>query len=310
MSDLPPGTPTPDTAVFLGCPLWGYAGWVGTFYSDDAKPGEFLSQYSTVFNAVEGNTTFYSLPSAEAVRRWRDAVPDGFRFCFKFPRDITHTRLLAGCDDPTEAFLRRLSPLGNLLGPLILQLPPGFGPDHLGALSTYLQRLPTDLPVAVELRNPGFFASSDTIGRVDRLLAEHGCERVVMDTRALRAGDPTHPAVASARHRKPNLPVIPAALTTRPLVRWVGHPDPGTNEPWLAELAGLVAGWIESGRTPYVMIHCPDTAATPDLARRFAELLATDPRAAGVDGCPLPPFPAERSTIPGAQLSLFEPASR
>lgn len=39
---------------------------------------------------VEGNSTFYALPSSAAGARWRDETPEHFRFCFKFPSDLTH----------------------------------------------------------------------------------------------------------------------------------------------------------------------------------------------------------------------------
>jgi uncharacterized protein YecE (DUF72 family) len=101
--------------------------------------------------------------------------------------------------------------------------------------------------------------------------------------------------------------VLPVALTQHPVVRWVGHPEAGVNEPWLDELAVLTAAWIEQGRVPYLMIHCPDTDTTPQIARRFAERLAT---AVGTPAAEIPglaPFPVERTTESGGQLSLFEP---
>ena len=78
---------------YLGCPGWGVKTWVGRLFPGGTRPTEFLERYARVFNTVEGNTTFYALPAAETVARWRDQVPDGFRFCFKFPRTITHDRL-------------------------------------------------------------------------------------------------------------------------------------------------------------------------------------------------------------------------
>jgi uncharacterized protein YecE (DUF72 family) len=97
--------------------------------------------------------------------------------------------------------------------------------------------------------------------------------------------------------------VRPRPLTDRPLYRWVGHPEPATNEPWLEDLAVLVADWIRDSRTPYVMIHCPDTGHTPWMARRFHEVLAT--AHPDLDVGELPPFPAERAAASDAQLGLF-----
>ena len=41
---------------------------------------------------MEGNTTFYATPTPEIVERWRDQVPETFRFCFKLPKTVTHDR--------------------------------------------------------------------------------------------------------------------------------------------------------------------------------------------------------------------------
>jgi hypothetical protein len=47
----------------LGCPMWSNQQWVGELFTSNAKPADFLRQYSSVFNTVEGNTTFYALVS-------------------------------------------------------------------------------------------------------------------------------------------------------------------------------------------------------------------------------------------------------
>lgn len=285
--------------------MWAEPSWRGSFTPPGARADEALGHYASVFNAVEGNTTFYSLPSPASVSRWRETTPPQFRFCFKVPRAITHDARLTGADDTTAVFLERIAPLGDRLGPLMLQLPPSFGPDRLAALDRFLGRFAAGREVAVELRHRGFFDDPGAAGEADAVLRAHGCERIVMDTRALRAGDPRHPRVVAARHAKPDLPVRADPLTDRPLYRWVGHPDSATNGPWLTGLAELVARWIREGRTPYVMIHCPDTGRTPWMARRFHELLAAEAAVSGLDVGELPPFPAERAAASDAQLSLF-----
>lgn len=287
--------------LFLGCPLWGFQGWVGNFYTADARPAEFLEQYATVFNTVEGNTTFYSLPSVESVERWRLATPSWFRFCFKFPREITHRRMLDDADAITRDFLDRLAPLGERRGPFMLQLPPDFTPDRMESLDHYLGTLPGDLEIAVEVRNRGFFARRGADGALNDLLERRGCDRIVLDARALHAGDPSHPDVITSRHRKPNLPIVPRALGRHPMIRFIGHPEPSANEPWLDDVCETVTGWICEGRSPFVMVHCPSSRHVPALARRFHRLLtASDP---GIGE--LPPWPAERADGPHDQLSLF-----
>lgn len=288
-------------SLYLGCPLWGFQGWVGNFYSADARPAEFLEQYARVFNTVEGNTTFYSLPSAESVNRWRLSTPCWFRFCFKFPREVTHQRMLEDADEMTNEFLNRLSPLEDRLGPLMLQLPPGFAPDRLKSLDRYLGNLPGDLELAVEVRHREFFARDDIGRALDDLLERRGCDRIVLDARALHGGDPSHPDVVAARHGKPDLPVVPRALGRHPMIRYVGHPDPSANDAWLELLCDTVAEWIDDGRTPFVMVHCPNSRHVPALARRLHRLLIDW----NLDVGELPPWPSERTDGQHDQLPLF-----
>ena len=48
---------------FLGCPSWSEAAWRGSLYPADMPAAASLATYCQVFNAVEGNTTFYARPA-------------------------------------------------------------------------------------------------------------------------------------------------------------------------------------------------------------------------------------------------------
>ena len=67
-------------AIHIGCSGWDYADWRGTFYDQREPKRRWLELYATHFDTVEVNSTFYRLARAEAVRRWVEATPDGFRF--------------------------------------------------------------------------------------------------------------------------------------------------------------------------------------------------------------------------------------
>ena len=97
--------------MHLGLPFWAFDGWQGGLYTSDSRAGDFLRQYGRAFNAVEGNTTFYAVPSERTVEKWDQESPDGFRFCFKMPRTITHDAMLLDVADEAHAFLERISPL-------------------------------------------------------------------------------------------------------------------------------------------------------------------------------------------------------
>jgi uncharacterized protein YecE (DUF72 family) len=290
---------------YLGCPIWGSRAWVGELFTAGAKPSDFLRQYALVFNAVEGNTTFYGVPSGDVADRWRDDTPADFRFCFKFPRHISHEGRLVGVDKETEQFLAVLAPLADRLGPSFLQLPPSFGPAELPQLVSYLERLPDRFPYAVEVRHAAFYSDVALAGELNDALRRRGVDRVIFDTRGLRAADPHLPGVAEAQRQKPYLPVQPIATGSRPFVRFHGHPLPQANVPLFQEWCDVLAGWIGEGRTPYFFLHALDDQHMPHLARAFHERLGRH-----LDVGPLPPWPAETDQPlpepPSGQLSLFD----
>jgi len=274
------------TGYYLGCPSWGMKSWVGRLFPAGTKQAEFLSRYARVFNTVEGNTTFYAMPSVANVERWNEATPPEFRFCFKFPKKITHEKLLKDSDDYAAAFVERLAPLGVKLGTLMLQLPPRFGPKQLDRLGAFLRALPRTARYAVELRHERFFAGGPEERAATELLVELGVDSVIMDTRGIHAG--TDPALAEVREQKPNLPVVLRATGPQPIVRFVPHEDFEAGrafvDPWIERFSG----WIAAGKSPYFFMHAPDDTFAPESAYRFHRLLA---RAAPVGD--LPPWPGE-----------------
>ncbi|HEY1552714.1 MAG TPA: DUF72 domain-containing protein [Kofleriaceae bacterium] len=252
---------------FLGCPGWGASG----LHPPGTKPAEQLERYARVFNTVEGNTTFYALPQPDTVLRWRDAVPDEFRFCFKFPREITHDKLLVDCAREIDVFLDRIAPLTGKLGALTLQLPARFDGSHLPRLAQILDALPREHAYAVELRNDAFFADTPAARAAIELLIERGVDLVMLDTRGLQSGHSL--MMADVRARKPVLPVIVRTTAAHPIVRCVPHEvfDEGRRfvEPWAAQ----IAAWIAAGKRPYFFMHAPDDTFAPANAYAFHAML-------------------------------------
>jgi uncharacterized protein YecE (DUF72 family) len=260
-----------DMPFYLGCPLWGQRSWVGRFFPPQTKPKDFLFVYSRRLNAVEGNTTFYALPDAETVTRWREATPPGFKFCLKLPRIISHQKQLRGCQPETETFIERLRLLGDRCGPALLQLPPSFGPQQLDCLSKWLETWPADLRLAVEPRHTGFFGSHEAA--FDALLRQHNAARCTFDTAPLFSADPAQPAVAEAQARKPRWPARYTRTATFAFVRYAGHPNIQANHAWLAPWVVRISEWLANGSDVFFFVHHPDDTFAPDLARYVCALL-------------------------------------
>lgn len=261
---MPPSASLP---YFIGCPSWSESAWRGSLYPQDARSGDFLELYSRVFNAVEGNTTFYARPSPAVVERWAQAFPPGFRFTAKFPRDISHGGDLGQQLTAAETFAALLAPLGERVAPFWLQLPASFGPLRLPQLQAFIEGW--QRPLAIEVRHPAFFARGEEERALNRLLMRSGVERICLDSRPLFSCSSSDPAVLHAQSKKPRVPPRPTAFSQSPQVRFIGGPDLAANDHYLAQWLDKVAGWIEEGRTPYVFLHTPDNHLAAAQARRF-----------------------------------------
>ena len=282
---------------FLGCPSWSEPAWRGSLYPQDARPHDFLPLYSQLFNAVEGNTTFYASPSADTVARWAATLPAQFRFCAKLPRDISHGGDLREQLGAADAFRRLLAPLGERVAPYWLQLPASFGPSRLGELAVFLEHW-AGADLAVELRHPAFFARGEEERTLNRLLLGLGIERICLDSRALFSCNADDPAVRHAQAKKPRLPVRPTAFSQAPQLRFIGHPELAANDAFMAPWLDKLAAWIEAGRTPYAFLHTPDNRLAAQLARRFHAQLRL--RLPGLAALPEPSV-----EVQGAQLGLL-----
>jgi len=274
--------------------MWSYAPWQGRYLPGSLSPRERLRAYATWCNAVEGNTTFYAIPALDTVKSWAEQTTADFRFVLKLPKEITHERRLADVADPLRAFLAAIEPLGRRVYALWIQLPPSFSPADLGALAGFLRRLPPGHRYCVEVRHRAFFDDPRWEQQLERVLGDVGAEWVTFDTSVLFGSPPVSDAEREAWRNKPRVPRRSRALTSHPIVRYLGRDDPDRTiagwQPWL----DTVAGWLREGRSPTVFIHTPDNVDALELARRFhAEVRARVP---GVE--PLSePIPAGPPTL-------------
>lgn len=250
--------------LYIGCPMWGYKAWVGSFFPSRTPASKFLRLYSKQLNSVEGNTTFYALPSEETITRWRQETPETFRFCPKISRTISHASELSESENETRIFVERMRGLGTRLGPIFLQLPPSFAPEHLSQLRTFLAFWPTDVQLAVEVRHPAFFKEPHT-QELNALLSQHHCARVLMDTRPLQTGSLQEQRELQARERKPHLPLQVTLTGDIAFVRYIGHPRMEINAPFLDSWAEQLRQWHQQGRTLYVFCHCPYEEHSPEI---------------------------------------------
>jgi len=275
--------------------MWSNREWVGGLFPRGANAKNFLQHYSSVFSAVEGNTTFYALPSVDVVKSWKEQAQEGFRFNFKFPRKITHENVLRYCGVELSEFLKRLEPLADNLGAFMIQLPDSFEPRQLADLEKFLEQLPDSFQYAVEVRHLDFFNRSEEEVALNQLLQSHKVDRVCFDSRALFSKPAVTEQEQDAHRKKPRLPVHAAATASDPVIRFIGSADFHHNQQYLLPWVKKITEWSQQGIKPTVFIHTPDNTRAPEQAAMFHQLLS------GLDGWQ----PLSRTIKDEAQLNIF-----
>ena len=289
--------------LYIGCPIWSNSGWVGSLYPKGTKPSAYLQAYARRLNTVEGNTTFYAVPSRAKVERWVEETPPSFRFCPKLPRTISHAGKVMDHLAEVSQFLAVMRSLGDRLGPIFLQLPPTYPPSMIEDLRAFIEWWPAPLQLAVEVRHPTWFDAAHH-QTLQALLASHQMARVIIDTRPIRSlkGDSilkgsVYERLLQARERKPNLPVVLEPTAPFTFLRYIGHPHLEQNTPFLDEWAGHLAEWLREGRDTYVFCHCPDETLDPQLCRELHQRIATK--------APVSPLPQSEPDSSPLQERLF-----
>ncbi len=266
---------SPALPIKLGCPVWNCEGWSDIVFPAGTKRTQWLSWYTQMFNCVEGNSSFYAIPTVEQARRWTSEAAKGFRFCLKFPREISHDRSLVNADSPTAQFLLAIEELasGDRLGPTFLQMGPQFAADRFDVLKSYLMQLPREFPWAVEVRHKSWFDAGNNESRLNDLLSSLNIDKVIFDSRPLNQSPPEDEFEKQSQTRKPKTPIHKTATGKHPLLRFIGRNRVEVVDSYIAQWLPTLVQWISEGRTPYVFTHTPDDTFAPELARRFWEQL-------------------------------------
>ena len=138
----------------IGCVGYSYDFWVGPFYPRHTPQSEFLKLYSKVFDLVEIDSTFYTIPPPATIRLWRDSVPNLFLFAAKLPRVITHENAMRPTREALDRFYRSIGELRPKVATLLVQLPPFLHQDDgMDRVLAFLDDAPREYRYAVEFRH-------------------------------------------------------------------------------------------------------------------------------------------------------------
>ena len=123
--------------IYIGCSGFSNRDWKGFFFPEELPPKEQLNFYSTQFNTVEINSTFYRRPRAQTLENWCQRTDEDFKFFIKIPKTITHIKRLKETAAETADFCQHIHHgIQEKLAGFLFQMPPSFhySEEHLEQL--------------------------------------------------------------------------------------------------------------------------------------------------------------------------------
>ena len=250
-------------SVYVGCAKWGRKDWVGKIYPKGTKEADFLPLYAKNFNSIELNATFYKIPSFKQAQEWQSKVGSDFLFSPKISNSISHIHRLKNTEERMDRFLNGIAGFGSNLGPVFLMLHPGMGPKSLDTIEAFLQAIPRQIRIFVEMRHEGWFETREASGAMFQMLERNGAGTVITDVAGRR--DCVH-----------------MRLTTgEAFIRFVGndlHPTDYTRvDQWISR----IRRWMDAGlRRVYFFLHENEEVHSPVIARyaieQFNKVCGTD----------------------------------
>ena len=247
--------PVPDPQFYIGCAKWGRKEWVNMIYPPKVKEANFLDEYVKHFNSIELNAVFYSIPKSDLIRKWKakaeSNAQNGFLFCPKFSRTISHMKRLKDADLATDQYLSSIYEFGEYLGPCFLQLGDNFSPTSFDILESYLEKLPKDLKVFVEVRHQSWYADPICRKQLFNMLNRVGKGAIITDASGRR----------DCLHMELTIPEV--------FIRFVGNglahqaSDFARVDEWVSRMKY----WLDTGlEKVFFFLHQHDEKDTPILA--------------------------------------------
>lgn len=237
--------------VHVGCAKWGRKEWVGQIYPPKTKDANFLDEYVKHFDCIELNATFYNIYSPEIIAKWRDKAEKNpeFKFCPKFSQMISHIRRLKNADELTTQYYKGIMAFGDKLGPLFLQLGDNYTPKSFLDVKVYLENLPKDVPLFLEIRHKEWFSIKENSDQLFNLLRELNIGAVITDATGRR--DVVHMSLP----------------TPHAFIRFVGNGLHPTDYARVDEWVDRIAQWKEMGlQSVWFFMHQHDEQYSPKLA--------------------------------------------
>lgn len=239
--------------IYVGCAKWNKTD-LKNFYPKGVK--DELAYYSTQFNCIELNATFYRLIPPTTFDNWYTTVPKNFMFFPKLEQSISHFRRLKDVKEIVDNNIANMSHLRAKLAMPFLQLKDNFSPMDFDQVKAFAENWKYKVPLAIEFRHTGWYNDLAVAGKLYDLLETHRITNVMVDTAGRR--DLMHMRLT----------------TPRAFIRWVGANEPKSDRSRLDEWIGRIAKWKKAGlQKLFFFVHQNDEQESPALAADFIERL-------------------------------------
>jgi uncharacterized protein YecE (DUF72 family) len=237
------------------------------------RSGSRLAYYSTLFNSIEINSTFYKLHLPATFSRWAEEVQPDFRFTVKLWRGITHVPGLRFMPVDVHRCLYAAHRLGEKKGCLLIQLPPGLTATATEKLEQLLDKVCAADParswkLAVEFRHRSWYTPE-----VEALLHRYQASRVLHDMPPTRLPsenpsiDPSSPPHHFPSAKPPADPSAPVPFVYLRFHGPAGDYKGGYPDATLRTWAEKAVGWLSAGKEVYVYFNNTIGDALADLTR-------------------------------------------
>jgi uncharacterized protein YecE (DUF72 family) len=142
---------------YIGCSGFIYPEWKGKFYPADLTRSKWLAHYSSKFNTLELNASFYRFPVVKNLQALYKGTPDDFKISVKANKIITHTLRMKNAKEKVDEFIKIVEEgLEDKLGCILFQLPPSFKYTSEN-LQHILDSVPLKSTSVIEFRNASWW---------------------------------------------------------------------------------------------------------------------------------------------------------
>ena len=170
--------------MHVGCAKWNKQD-LKNFYPRGTK--DELAYYSTQFNAIELNATFYRIFSSETYEKWNAKTPTNFTFFPKIVQNVSHLRRLNDQAYPVlDQYLNNTAILTTKLGTMFLQMHNNFAPKDWDRVVRFVERWPKEFRLAMEFRHTDWFNDEKVAQELYHLLEENSIANILVDTAGRR----------------------------------------------------------------------------------------------------------------------------